>query len=126
MINILGVPVDSKVFKNINDAQWSWYHAQTMLDERDKFELGRDLAEHNAMFWNPEGVQQIRDARENSFKASQEEFSDTVKNVFGRELPADMFEGKGKPLTEKDLKNMRGDMDPYLGLDLDEIDFTPL
>lgn len=109
------------MFDDINDAQWSWYQTQLVLDEKEKYEFYRDLEEHNAMFWNSEGVQQIRDARENTFQTPDEDFSGIVENIFGREAPSfNKDEKSDKPKVEPVRKS-----DPYLNMDLDEIVFTP-
>lgn len=101
------MPVDSDFFNNINDAQFTWYGIQYNLDELENFELLRDVAEHNAMFWNSEGVAKIRDARQNATKHQDENFDDTLMELFGKNIK-----------EENPTK-------PYLDLDLDEVIFTP-
>ena len=97
---------------------------QEALDEKKKFELLRDVAEHNAMFWNPEGVRQIRDSRENTFKTPDSDFHVMLKDSFGRD--ADL-EKKSAPLNENDFRKKLDSksIDPYLDMDLDEINFIP-
>lgn len=117
------------MFDEINDAQLLWYQAQINLDLKEKYEMLRDVAEHNAMFSNPEGVQQVRDARENSFETPDEDFNDMLENMFGRGLPpeddkqeADVFEmlrqdkmtSQYSPIIDMDLDD-----------DLDDVSFTP-
>ena len=80
--------------------------------------MKRNLEEYNAMFSNPEGVDQVRNARENSFRTSDKEFDQSVKELFGREVPKTEMDGKNFNLTDP-LEN------PYLDMDLDEIKFTP-
>lgn len=121
--------VDDPMFDEINDAQLLWYQAQINLDLKEKYEMLRDVAEHNAMFSNPEGVQQVRDARENSFETPDEDFNDMLENMFGRGLPpeddkqeADVFEmlrqdkmtSQYSPIIDMDLDD-----------DLDDVSFTP-
>lgn len=103
------MPVNDKIFEEINDAQYLWYQVQMSLDEKDSFELQREIAEHNAMFTNPEGVRKVRDARENTFETTDEEFNDILEDLFGNKL-------------EKSKTNV----DTYLDMELDEIKFTPI
>jgi hypothetical protein len=79
----------------------------------------RDVAEHNAMFSNPEGVMKIRESRENSFHTSDEEFKDLVKQTFGRDVPN--FDKDSKNIVKEVNKNI----DTYLNMDLDEVKFVP-
>jgi len=108
-----------------NNAQLMWYQLQGSLDDKDQFEMLRDVAEHNAMFTNPEGVQQVRDARDNSFETTDEDFDDLLSDTFGRSMPK-VDEQEKKSLTE--LMNEAQDMpdiNPYLHAELDEVKFTP-
>lgn len=119
------MPVDSKKLNEINDAQLIWYQLQDSLDNKDRFEMLRDIAEHNAMFMNPEGVQKVREARENTFETTDEEFDDILTNTFGRALPK-VDESEKKDLSE--LMREAQDIsyiDPYLEMELDEVKFTP-
>lgn len=113
------MPVDSDFFKGINSAQYTWYHVQKILDEQDNFELLRDVAEHNAMFWNSKGVEQVRSARQNKYETPKEDFESSIRDLFGRGI-----ESSGtRSITEDDIS---GDsLKPYLDLELDEIKFTP-
>jgi len=97
------------MFSSMLDVQQLWYQAQLSLDEKEKYELLRDIAEHNAMFMNPEGVQSVRDARENSFSLTDEEFDQVLQENFGRRLDTPP-EPKADPMN----------------LDLDDITFTPI
>jgi hypothetical protein len=81
------VPVDHEMFKSTNENQWAWYQAQIIEDKKEKHEFMRDLAEYNAMFFNPEGVQEVRDARDNTYTVPDKDFGYMVKEMFGRELP---------------------------------------
>lgn len=109
----------------MNNAQLIWYQTQMILDDKENYELLRDVAEHNAMFWNPEGVEQIRESRKNTFTTNVEDFEKSVSNLFGRELTQE-------PAATLDLEQaLRQDLDqnridPYLNMDLDEIKFTPI
>jgi hypothetical protein len=40
-----------------------WYAEQIYIDEKDDFESKRDFVEYMASFWNPEGVNKIKEAR---------------------------------------------------------------
>jgi len=103
------VPVNDKIFEEINDVQYLWYQVQMSLDEKDSFELQREIAEHNAMFVNPEGVRKVRDARENTFETTDEEFDNILEDLFGNKL-----------------ERSRTNVDTYLDMELDEIKFTPI
>jgi hypothetical protein len=109
----------------INDAQLAWYQFQDILDDKDHFEMLRDVAEHNAMFSNPEGVQQVRDARDNSYETSEEDFDTLLTEAFGRPMPKVNEETK-KSLAEL-MHEAQGaaDISPYLDAELDEVTFTP-
>lgn len=113
------MPVDSDFFDGINPAQWSWYQIQHWLDEKEKYEFMRDVAEHNAMFSNPQAVQQIRDARDNKYETSPEDFGALVEDMFGRQLT----DGEGRTLRPNDI--VGGDLSSYLNMELDEVKFTP-
>jgi hypothetical protein len=113
--------------------QWLWYSAQFAADDQDQFELLRDIAEYNASFWNPEGVNQVRQAREKAIVVSDKDFAKQVEETFGRKLMipekkdgalALPFTGMEKPRRPK----MREDMDgnAYLDAELDEVRFTPI
>jgi len=99
---------------------------QVSIDEKEQFEMLRDVAEHNAMFMNPEGVQQVRDSRENTYETPEEDFRDMLKDKFGRDIP-DVPEEERVAFSDI-LKQQRKDerVDPYLNMDLDEISFIPL
>lgn len=120
----LKVAVDDPVFMNINSAQYSWYFQQMEKDEQEKFEFMRDIAEHNAMFSNPEGVAQVRDTRKNTFATNPEDFEKSVKELFGRELKTEEVETN----LEEVIKNnsRQAIVNPYLNMELDEVKFTPI
>jgi hypothetical protein len=119
------LPVDHIKLSTINDAQLAWYQLQGILDDQDNFELLRDVAEHNAMFSNPEGVQQVREARENSYEVSEEDFDTILTEAFGRPLPK-VDEKEKKDLIDL-MNEARGtaNIKPYLDVELDEVTFTP-
>lgn len=104
------MPVNDKIFNEISDVQYLWYQVQMSLDEKDSFELQREIAEHNAMFVNPEGVRKVRDARENTFETTDEEFDDILEDIFGHKL--------------NDVES--NNIDTYLDMELDDIKFTPI
>ena len=119
------MPVDSDFFENANPAQLLWYQMQLALDEKENFETLRDVAEHNAMFTNPDGVRQVRENRERTFAASNEDFENLVKLQFGRELPKEQntecsFEDFIKNVTQSQEK-----IQDYMDVELDDISFTP-
>lgn len=84
-------------------------------DEIEKFELLRDIAEHNAMFQNPDGVRQVREARETTITIPDDDFEEIVKGLFGRDIS----------LSKKNNKeNVQEDqLDIYK--DFDEVEFVP-
>lgn len=114
---MLKIPVDDEFFNRTNDAQFVWYSVQAEQDEIEKYELLRDVAEHNAMFWNSEAVEQIREARRNTFGAPDKEFDDTLVELFGRGLSDE--ESDPIEILEKNRAN------PYLDMEMDEIKFIP-
>ena len=79
--------MDDKFFVNISPEQYAWYQHQFLADDKEEYELMINIAEHNAMFTNPEGVNKVRSARENTYGDSN--FQDTIKSLFGRELNDD-------------------------------------
>ena len=87
-------------------------------DEIEKFELLRDIAEHNAMFENSDGVRQVREARETAITIPDEDFEETVKELFGRDLKLD---DKDKEDVERNIP--RSSLDIYD--DFDEVEFVP-
>jgi hypothetical protein len=95
---------------------------QNGIDEKERFEFLREIAEHNAMFWNPEGVNEVRSARENTFKTTEEDFDSSLKELFGRELPN--REENPQNVSAEDVIQASG-KNPYLDMDLDEINFVP-
>lgn len=106
--------MDSKIFKNINNAQLHWYNEQYILDEEEKFETQRDLIEYNASFMNPEAVRQTRETRENTYSTDPEKFNEMVGNMFGRKL------------SDGENNKNENNIDRYLNLELDEVKFIPI
>lgn len=113
--------------------QWLWYAAQLAADDKEQFELLRDIAEHSASFWNPQGVEEVRRAREKAFVISDKDFAKQVEEAFGRKL---RIPERKEPLALPRLpqqqrpgrRRMRDDVDAgaYLNAELDEVRFTPL
>ena len=58
--------MDDPCIKSIPVHQLLWYTAQIEVDEKESFELNRNLLEYLASFINPENVQKIRDSRDNT------------------------------------------------------------
>jgi len=110
------------MFNEMNDAQILWYQIQLNLDYKEKFEMFRDIAEHNAMFTNPEGVKQVRESRENSFHTSDEDFNKLLKNLFGKNID---FKNdiKSEDISQTDSQTSK--YSPIINMNLDEIKFTP-
>lgn len=112
-------PVDDEMFKSINSVQYTWYKMQIDMDDEEEYEKFRNLAEHNAMFWNPEAVEQVREARKNTFSTDDTTFEQTVKELFGRKMY-----NEASPDSERVLNENKAT--PYLDMELDEIKFTPI
>lgn len=111
--------------------QWLWYSAQFAADDKERFELFRDMAEYNASFWNPEGVDQVRRAREKTFAVSDKDFAKQIEETFGRKLSVPERKEGGlalPPRSKPGRRKMRRDVDPkaYLETELDEVKFTPM
>lgn len=133
------MPVDDPVFRRTSNAQWVWYAAQVTADEREEFELLRDVAEHNAMFWNPQGVEQVRGSREKTFAVSDKDFGSIIEQTFGRRvnLPDKPKEGimHSVPIgakageiakAESQMRRFPSSEDSqFVDGDLDTISFTP-
>jgi hypothetical protein len=117
--------VDDPIFDEFNDAQLFWYHIQFGLDIKEQFELLRDVAEHNAMFVNPEGVQQVRDSRENTFSLDDDDFNKLLQETFGRKLPEEDKRDKVDVLEMLKQDRQLEKFSSVLNMDLDEISFTP-
>lgn len=117
------MPVDDKIFHNMNDFQMLWYQIQISLDEKEDFEFQRDLMEHNAMFSNPEGVSKVREARKNTYTVPTSEFKELIKEQFGKDID---FNKEGispeQMLSENKVKNQ---INTYLDMELDEVKFIP-
>lgn len=125
------MPVDDPLFNKLSYPQWLWYSAQFAADDKENFELLRDIAEHNASFWNSEGVDQVRRAREKTFVVSDKDFSKQLEEVFGRKLNIpERKEGMVLPNEVEKLERskMRENVDisAYLDTKLDEIRFIPM
>lgn len=118
--------VDDPTFNEINDAQLLWYQAQINLDMKEQFEMMRDIAEHNAMFTNPEGVQQVRDARDNSFETPDEDFDELLRETFGRSIDLHQQDRDNIDVLEM-LKQdkMTSKYSDVMNMDLDDVKFTP-
>ena len=119
------MPVDSDFFENANTAQLMWYQIQFALDEKENYETLRDVAEHNAMFVNPEGVKQVKESRKNTFVASDNDFENFVKLQFGRELPKNQEEECSFEDIMKNMEKSKEKVKDYMDVELDDITFTP-
>jgi hypothetical protein len=113
------------MFDKINEPQALWYQIQMSLDVKDQYELLRDIAEHNAMFMNPEGVQQIRDARENTFETPDEEFDELLESTFGRKVSRKDNKEKVDIVEVLRQDALTSKYSPVVDLELDDISFTP-
>jgi hypothetical protein len=84
---VWNVPIDHKIFEEINQAQWLWYMHNFIKDQEEEFNLSRDFIEYHASFIEPQAVQKIRDGRKKSVEIDDTEFETSIKNIFGRALP---------------------------------------
>ena len=109
----------------MNDVQAIWYQIQIAQDEKEKFEMLRDVAEHNAMFMNPEGVQKIRAQRDNaqSFEMTDNDFNQMLEKQFGRKVTKNGEESQSAEELLQDVEFNK--MQEYLDMELDEISFIP-
>jgi len=81
-----GVPTDHKMFAEINTSQWMWYFYNYLEDKNERFTRNRDLVEYHASFIEPEAVQKIREARDNSVAVPDKEFTAGIEYFFGRKI----------------------------------------
>ena len=58
--------MDDPCITSIPVHQLLWYTAQIEVDEKESFELNRNLIEYLASFINPENVQKIKDSRDST------------------------------------------------------------
>jgi len=96
------------MFSRINLGQWHWYLHNFIKDEEEGYSKRRDMTEYLASFSNPEAVQRIRGARDDSVKVSDKEFGQGMKHIFGREFPKDMKRGDGKMHAASPKSVMKG------------------
>ena len=89
-------------------------------DAIEKYELLRDIAEHNAAFQNSEGVKQVRDARENSIVIPDDAFREQVKEMFGRDIDFETGEEQGEVLETVSTTSHVDFYDVF-----DEVEFVP-
>jgi hypothetical protein len=126
------VPVDDPLFNKLSYPQWLWYSAQFAADDKENFELLRDVAEHNASFWNPEGVDQVRRAREKTFIVSDKDFNKQLEEAFGRKLNIPerkeglVFPNADVEKIERPKMRENVDASAYLDAELDEVRFIPM
>ena len=86
------MPVNHSIFESINDAQWLWYHYNFEKDDHDKFIYTRDFLEYLASFIEPEAVQKIKNARENTY--SDPNFDKNIEKIFGKKVDFDKITKK--------------------------------
>ena len=116
--------MDDKFFINTNQYQYIWYNLQINQDEKEQYELLRDIAEHNAMFWNADGVNQVREGRKNTFSTNPEDFEASIKEMFGRDINDES--GTDNPEDFVRQNRVSEKAKAYLDMELDDISFTPI
>lgn len=52
-----------------------WYAENIRLDELEDYKEKRDIAEYNAMFFNPDGVKEVRKGRDSDNSKENENFN---------------------------------------------------
>ena len=77
------MPVDHEVFNEVSNAQWLWYFYNNLKDSEDSFKQNRDFVEYLASFSEPESVRKVRDMRDNTSRAKDDNLSATVEKMFG-------------------------------------------
>jgi len=101
------VPVNHKIFSEINEAQWLWYFHNICADEKEDFEFRRDLIEYSSSFSSFEAVSEIRKKREEKenilVSKTNEEFNIGLQRLFGRGLDGDI-ESDSKDIKIADPK----------------------
>jgi len=88
------VPVDHKIFEELNSAQWLWYYHSFVKDDEEKFETNRDFVEYLAGFIEPQAVQKIRELRNRNsgntggktVSIDDNSFARGIEQMFGRKL----------------------------------------
>ena len=100
----------------------AWYQIQLNLDEKEEFELLEYMAEYNAMFASPDNVKKVREARKNSISVPDGQFEDTIKELFGRDLPKEIKNFDPNNLIKNDNEEK---INQYLNMELDDIKFIP-
>ena len=108
-----GVPVDHKMFSEINTAQWLWYYHNYLEDKDEQFITQRDFVEYHASFIEPESVRKIREAREESVEVPHEEFIGGIEYFFGRKIGITKERRKGSETRSIDPKTAIMNSDNY-------------
>jgi len=87
------VPVDHKIFEELNSAQWLWYYHNFAKDDEERFESNRDFVEYLAGFIEPQAVQKIRELRNRNnntggktVSVDDNSFARGIEQMFGRKL----------------------------------------
>ena len=87
------MPVDHKIFEELNSAQWLWYYHNFAKDDEERFESNRDFVEYLAGFIEPQAVQKIRELRNRNnntggktVSVDDNSFARGIEQMFGRKL----------------------------------------
>lgn len=110
-----------------------WYAMMFNKERSETFDAELNMTEYLASFINAEAVRQTRDTRENKKTVDDDDFEAGLRKSFGRDLSPEVMSGASKIVDEKPVvvaQKKRGeisslDIKKYMGLDLDEITFTP-
>ncbi len=111
-----------------------WYAMMLNQDRRDGFDAELNMTEYLASFINYEAVRQTKDSRENQKVVSDDDFSEQLRKMTGRDFDEGVLEtatrmDTAQPTQEKEVKRKGSisidDIKKYTGLDLDQIKFIP-
>ena len=114
------MPVDHKIFEELNSAQWLWYYHNFAKDDEEKFETNRDFVEYLAGFIEPQAVQKIRELRNRNnstggktVSVDDNSFARGIEQMFGRKLNVES--------TETATSNPSDSQQVNSGIDVTEI-----
>ncbi len=135
LVQMFGVPIDSDVIKNINQAQMIWYAMMFNKEREENFDSELNMTEYLASFINSEAVKQTRDARDNKKTVTDDDFEIGLRKTFGRDLSKEAVENGSRIVAEEKQaavapKKRKGeisieDIKKYTNLELDDVKFIP-
>lgn len=102
--------VDDERFNRISNQQWLWYFYNYAQDQDEDFERSRDFIEYHASFIEPQAVKKIREGREHAVTASDQNFEESVKQLFGREVKLERPEGSDRAIQSVDPQQVMSNL----------------